>query len=83
MEQPTGKYTIAEAAELWISLIQSPATKATTEQKAALIGQIQAATPIAKISGVGCPQGAPADTRVLFVDACNAIKRAIRSGVAL
>lgn len=82
MTQPKGRYTIAEAAELWISLIQSPETKATPEQKDALIAQIRAAAPSTKIIGVaGTIAGAAvAHERMDFCSACNNIKRTIREG---
>lgn len=76
MDMPKGKYTIQEAAEIWISAIQSPATKATQEQKDSLVSQIRLAMPKAKVMGVGYPDGT--QSNVLFVDACNAIKQAIR-----
>lgn len=78
MQTPAGKLTIAEAAEQWIAMIESPETKATPEQKAALVAKIRAAAPTAKVVGVGYPDGVPANVPVLFTDACNAIKRAMR-----
>jgi hypothetical protein len=78
MEQPKGTFTIAEAADRWIAMIESPETKATQEQKAAMIAQIRAAAPTAKVLGVGYPDGVPVNMGVLFVDACNAIKKVIR-----
>lgn len=78
MTTPTGKFTIAEAAEQWIAMIEAPETKATPEQKSALIAKIRVAAPTAKAFGVGYPDGIPADHKILFVDACNAIKRAMR-----
>lgn len=63
---PTGKFTIAEATEAWINSINAPDTKATPEQKQALIAQILAAAPLAKSYG---------DT---FVAQVNAIRQVIR-----
>lgn len=72
MEQPKGNYTISEAAELWISMIQLPETKATQEQKNTLIAQIRAAAPQARLTGGSA--GAAS-----FAMACNAIKQVIRT----
>ena len=79
METPKGTYTIAEAAGLWIEMIQAPETKGTPEQKTVLVAQINAAVPIAKIIGVG---GAfsPME-KIDFASACNNIKRTMREGM--
>lgn len=81
MTTTKGTYTIPEAAELWIATIQAPETKATPEQKESLIAQIRSAAPKARAAGIGYPYGfVPAGVPVLFVDACNAIKKIIRDG---
>ena len=79
MTQPTGNFTIAEAADAWIAMIESPETKATPEQKAALVAQIRSAAPhvIGMVVGVGNVVVGES-TQFCFTDACNNIKRVLR-----
>lgn len=81
METPTGNFTIPEAADAWVAMIESPETKGTAEQKAELIAKIRGAAPktIGTIYGVGSVKLTPA-TQMCFADATNAIKSVIRGG---
>lgn len=79
METPNGTFTIAEAAERWIGMIEAPETKATREQKDALIAQIRAAAPKVIGTRYGVANVALTEFKKLcFTDATNAIKRVIR-----
>jgi hypothetical protein len=69
MTTPQGTFTIAEAAEAWIAMIEAPETKATPEQKAGLISQIRNAAPNAKLGNDKA-----------FGAVTNAIKAAMRGG---
>jgi hypothetical protein len=77
MKTPQGMYTIAEAADLWINLIQAW-ENATQIEKDILIGKIRAATPKTEIVGVGGTFDASTH-KMPFSEACNNIKRIIRS----
>lgn len=81
MTQPTGNFTIPQAADAWIAMIESPETKATAEQKAALIDQIRSAAPkvIGTVAGVG-EITVKESTTFCFADGCNNIKRIMRVG---
>ena len=76
METPKGTMTIAEAAEKWIAMVESPENaKASSEQKANMIAQIRAAAPKAQFPGIDAKK-----INGSFVDATNAIKAIMRGG---
>lgn len=81
METPTGNFTINEAAEAWIKMIESPEAKGTPEQRADLIAKVRAAAlkTIGITYGVGSVKLTPT-TQMCFADATNAIKQVIRGG---
>lgn len=78
MNSPTGEFTINQAAELWIEMIQSPETKAAPEQKSIFIAKIRSASKdvIGTKYGVGNLTLTITD-RLCFADATNAMKRII------
>lgn len=75
------KLTITEAAAKWIAMIEAPATKATQEEKAAMIANVTAAAP--KTIGMntyGNSSKLSAATKLEFPEAVRLIRIAMKGG---